>query len=216
MDLRGKKINFLGDSITQGHGTDYRFDQMIADETGAICRNYGIGGTRIARNRKPSDEPIFDRYFESRVDEMDPDADIIVVFGGTNDFGHGDAQPGMMSDRTPDTFYGGMHCLINHLIERYPTSEIVFITPFHRLFEENPAGDGFKQPGTYAPLKLYVDIIREVCEYYSIPVVDLWKNSGIQPAVPKIRELYMPDGLHPNRAGHEIIASRLTGVLKSL
>lgn len=37
---------------------------------------------------------------------MDNDADIIIVFGGTNDFGNGDAPFGEMSDRTPYTFYG--------------------------------------------------------------------------------------------------------------
>ncbi|MBO4325871.1 MAG: SGNH/GDSL hydrolase family protein [Clostridia bacterium] len=217
MKLEGKKINFLGDSITEGCGTDYRFDQMIAEQTGAICRNYGIGGTRIARNVKPSLNPLFDQYYDSRVDNMDPDADVIVVFGGTNDFGHGDAQPGTMSNRTVDTFYGAMHCLITHLKDRYPTAEIVFITPLHRLNENDPDGDGgFKPYGTYAPLKRYVNIIREVCEYYSIPVLDLWKNSGLQPAIPKVQELYIPDGLHPNRAGHEIIASRLLGLLQTL
>ena len=52
MNLSGKKINFLGDSITHGSGTsgeDKRFSNLIAAKTGAICRNYGIGGTRIAR-----------------------------------------------------------------------------------------------------------------------------------------------------------------------
>ena len=216
MEIKGKKINFLGDSITEGVGTDYRFDQMIADREGAICRNYGISGTRIARNKGQSENPRFDLYYDSRVDEMDPDADVIVVFGGTNDFGHGDAQPGTMSDRTVDTFYGALHCLITHLKTRYPKAEIVFLTPLHRLFEDNPAGDGFKPIGTFAPLRRYVQIIREVCDHYSIPVLDLWRNSGLQPSIPVVQEMYIPDGLHPNRAGHEIIASRLIALLKSL
>ena len=217
MELKGKKINFLGDSITEGCGTDLRFDQIIAEKTGAVCRNYGIGGTRIARNKALSVNPLWDQYYDSRVDSMDPDADVIVVFGGTNDFGHGDAMPGTMSDRTVDTFYGALHTLITHLKTRYPLAEIVFITPLHRLNENCPDGDGgFKPVGTYAPLKLYVDIIREVCEYYSLPVLDLWKNSGMQPAIPKVQELYIPDGLHPCRTGHEIIANRLLGLLKTL
>ena len=216
MELKGKKINFLGDSITQGCGTDYRFDEMIAEQTGAICRNYGIGGTRLANNFYVSANPEFDKYFASRIPDMDPDADVVVVFGGTNDFGHGDAQIGMMTDRTVDTFYGAVHRTIIDLEEKYPRAEIVFITPLHRLNEDDPRGDGVKPVGSNAPLKLYVDIIREVCEYYSIPVLDLWKDSGLQPKIPVIQEIYMPDGLHPSRAGHEIIASRLIGLLKTL
>ena len=59
-----------------------------------------------------------------RYKTMDPDADIIVVFGGTNDFGHGDAPLGEMSDRTVDTFYGALHTLYTSLITRYPEAPI--------------------------------------------------------------------------------------------
>jgi len=94
MNLHGKKINILGDSITEGVGVssqDHCYINLIADRCGATCRNYGISGSRIAIQHTPSANPRFDLYFASRVDEMAEDADIIIVFGGTNDFGHGDA-----------------------------------------------------------------------------------------------------------------------------
>ena len=49
MELKGIKINFLGDSITEGHGTsapENTFCMLIEREYEAICQNYGIGGTR--------------------------------------------------------------------------------------------------------------------------------------------------------------------------
>ena len=81
MELKGTKINFLGDSITEGAGTsshDKMFTMLIEREYGAICQNYGIGGTRIARQKTPTEEK-WDRDFISRVPEMDNDADIVVV-----------------------------------------------------------------------------------------------------------------------------------------
>ena len=63
MNLKGSKINFLGDSITEGHGTsatEKRFTDLVAQRYGAECRNYGIGGTRIALQHTPSAEPIWD------------------------------------------------------------------------------------------------------------------------------------------------------------
>lgn len=218
MDLNGKKINFLGDSITEGHGTsgeDAFFTTRIAQASGAVCRNYGIGGTRIARQRHPSPNPRHDLDFPSRVSDMDPDADIIVVFGGTNDFGHGDAPLGTMEDRTVDTFYGALHVLYTRLIERYPRSAIVVLTPLHRGNEDNPRGDGFK-PRDVGTLLDYVRIIRQVAEYYSLPVLDLYAASGLQPRVPVIRETYVPDGLHPNDAGHQVLARRIMHFLQSL
>ena len=216
MELKGTKINFLGDSITEGAGTsshDKMFTMLIEREYGAICQNYGIGGTRIARQKTPTEEK-WDRDFISRVPEMDNDADIVVVFGGTNDFGHGDAPLGTMSDRTPYTFYGALHCLYTALIEKYPGVPIVVLTPLHRLNEDSPKGDN--KPAPVGTLKEYVNIIREVAEYYSLPVLDLFKESGLQPKIPVIQQKYVPDGLHPNDDGNAILAHKIARFLETL
>ena len=218
MELKGKKINFLGDSITEGAGSsciENRFTDLIAKNTGAVCLNYGIGGTRIAEQLIPSAEANWDKTFGSRVAEMDANADYIIVFGGTNDFGHGDAPLGTMYDRTTKTFYGALHLLYISLIEKYPTAKIGIITPLHRCNEDNMRGDGNKAQDV-ATLKTYVEIIREVAEYYSLPVLDLFKDSGLQPKIPVIQEMYMPDGLHPNDAGYKILAEKITKFIKTL
>ena len=62
----------------------------------------------------------------------------------------------------------------------------------------------------------YVKAIREVAEYYSIPVLDLYANSGIQPNVIKIRETYTIDGLHPNDTGHRYIAEKFLEFMENL
>ena len=216
MKLKGMTINFLGDSITQGVGVSEdskRYFELIKNEYGlAAVNGYGISGTRLARQAVPSNEPSFDRFFASRVDEMKEDADAVVVFGGTNDFGHGDAPLGEFSDRTPDTFYGACHDLYTRLIEKYPGKPIVIMTPLHRAEED----EARVKHGVSVTLKTYVDIIREVAEYYSLPVCDMFKASGLQPRVPVIAEKFVPDGLHPNDAGHEIIAARLGAFLANL
>ncbi len=217
MELKGKKIAFLGDSITEGAGVADRANiywNRVATKTGAECYGYGIGGTRIARQKVPTN-PRHDSDFGSRVDSMIPDADVIVVFGGTNDFGHGDAPFGSMADRDNDTFYGALHMLYRKLQERYPNAQIVVMTPTHRLSEDNGVWNelGVRRPGK---LLDYVNIIREVAAYYSIPVLDLWNVSGIQPAVNAMKDRFMPDGLHPNDAGHEKIADKLIGFLNTL
>ena len=218
MELKGTKINFLGDSITQGAGAsrhENAYCMVIEREYESICQNYGICGTRIAKQHTPSDNPRFDMDFCSRVEDMDADADIVVVFGGTNDFGHGDAPLGSMSDRTPDTFYGALHTLYTELLEKFPESPIVVITPLHRLNEDNPRGDSNK-PQNVGTLKTYVEIIREVAEYYSLPLLDLYKESGLQPNVPITNEKYFVDGLHPNDEGHKILARKIAKFLESL
>ncbi|MGI6201640.1 MAG: SGNH/GDSL hydrolase family protein [Christensenellales bacterium] len=218
MQLTGKIINFLGDSITYGHGVSdpqRRFTQLIQEDCHLLrANNYGISGTRIARQTQPSD-PSFDQDFPSRVERMDLDADLIVVFGGTNDFGHGDAPLGCPSDRGADTFSGSCHVLMRRLITRYPGKPVVICTPLHRLGEDSLFGDGSKaQPA--APLVDYVDVLRRTARHYALPVLDLYAVSGIQPELEIIRERFCPDGLHPNDAGHRLLADRMIGFLQSL
>ena len=217
MQLQGKKINFIGDSITQGAGASCeqaRYVDRVAEFSGALCRNYGISGTRIARKLHPVGPDDFDLDFCMRVDTMDADADAVVVFGGTNDFGQGDAPMGAISDRTPETFYGALHTLLSSLLCRYPRGRIIVLTPLHRCAEDFSVE---KQPGVEnLPLKRYVEAIREVAEYYALPVLDLYAMSGIQPNVPVIKEMYLPDGLHPNDEGHRRLAELIVGFLKHI
>lgn len=219
MELKGKRILFLGDSITEGHGVscpENIYWQVFGRNVGASVWADGIGGTRIAPQRTPEREGMerAAAYFGSRVDAMPAEADAVVVFGGTNDFGHGDAPLGRMSDREETSFYGAFHCLCQKLLAKYPNAEIVIMTPLHRGGEEDPINNWGVRNVTN--LRGYVEAIREVAEYYGLPVLDLYAVSGMNPAVPVIRELYMPDWLHPSDLGHARIASRLEGFLKTL
>lgn len=219
MELKGKKILFLGDSITEGVGVqnpENRFVDRIAAMTGALSLNYGVGGTKIQNMVFQYENQVKNESFIMRVDRMEEKADVIVVFGGTNDWGEGDAELGSMQDRDPHTFYGACHTLFNKLLNKYPEAEILVLTPLHRRRETVPEADGLRHIENDTILVDYVNIIKEVAEFYSLPLLDLWKCSKMQPAVEIIKEKFMPDGLHPNDAGHEILANRIINFLKTL
>lgn len=222
MELKGLKINFLGDSITEGHGAssdENKFHQLLKAQAGlAAARNYGIGGTRYAVQRNNGNPPWNNGFdndsFCERFDKMDNDADVVVIFGGTNDYGHGNAPIGCFADRTPDTFYGACHYLYSGLIKKYLGKPIVIMTPLHRSNEFN--NNNYYHEQHSRKLKDYVAIIREVAEYYGLPVLDLYAVSGLQPEILEIKEKYMPDGLHPNDAGHRIMVNKLQKFLENL
>lgn len=220
MQLKGATINFLGDSITEGVGAscpENCFVSVLERQFGLKkANNYGIGGSRIARQRVITPDPS-DRDFCMRLEEMDLTADAVVVFGGTNDFGHGEAPLGMPCDREPDTFYGACHCLMNGLLTRYPGKPVAILTPLHRLGEDNPKGDGTgRKRQSVAPLSVYRQILLEVAAHYALPVLDLYAASGIQPENPVCRERLCPDGLHPSDEGHALIARRVGLFLQTL
>ena len=99
MDIRGFRVNFLGDSITEGVGVrdraSNRYDNRLAAACGlAGVNNYGISGTRLAHQVHASEKPRYDLCFCGRAFNIDQSADIIVVYGGVNDYIHGDAPIG--------------------------------------------------------------------------------------------------------------------------
>ncbi|MNP61875.1 hypothetical protein D3C76_1571010 [compost metagenome] len=97
------------------------------------------------------------------------------------------------------------------LIEKYQGKYIVFITPLPR----NASGTESKTNKQGYTLKEYVNIIIEVAEFYSIPVLDLYRNSGIYVDSATIRTKMIPDGLHPNDTGHQFLARKIAAFLNS-
>ena len=223
MELKGKKLVFLGDSITYGTGkgfTDasYVYWRQLGKYEECEVHGYGVSGSRIAKQQTEHQHAHItefdDKYFRSRVPEMEDNADIVVVLGGSNDYGHGDAALGKMEDRTDDTFYGALHCLYSDLLEKYPKATIVIMTPPHCL-EENKLYNGIGLRNQ-TNLEGYVNIIKEVAAYYSFPVLDLYRTLGINPQVELMQALYMPDGVHPSNHGHTLIYRRLKNFLENL
>lgn len=215
-NLKNRKVLFLGDSITEGVGASsggHNFVSVFTKISGAQAFNYGIGGTRIARQKNPSC-PDENRYFYTRLPAMEKEADYVVVFGGTNDFGHGNAELGTYKDCTDDTFSGALRHLIESLYEKYPTARIVIITPLHRASENSEINDrGFP---TMAKFTDYINVIRNLASEYSVPVLDLYNNSNIHTKTEKVKELFMPDGLHPSNAGHKRIAEMIYSFLQTI
>ncbi len=215
MKTENKKIAFLGDSITYGVGASSKETSYVSLVTkeGEFEKgyNFGVSGSRIAKQIKEIfDSPIED--FVTRAERMPEDADIVLVFGGTNDYAHGDAPLGRLGDNTNDTFYGAMDVLINKLIAKYPTSKIAILTPLHCENEERYFNNaGIRNCGT---LKDYVNAEKEVAAKYSVPVIDLYESSGICPDNKINKETYTIDGLHPNDNGYRLIADKVLNFIK--
>lgn len=211
MVFKDKKLAFLGDSITEGAvagGAEFIYHALLKklfDAKEAL--NYGISGTRIAIQSVPSANPIEDRYFASRIAEMDSDCDYVFVFGGTNDFGHGDAEFGCIEDDKENTFCGACRQLCQKLIEKYGQEKIIIILPLHRTGEENPFGDGSKKIPSKA-LKEYVCAIREIAKEFGLKIVDLWNEEELNPNIQGFENNFF-DGLHPNQIGHRILAEKI-------
>ena len=201
----GKTAVFVGDSITAGTGCDGdKYWQILEESMGlSNVTAMGVPGSCISAKSDygTNNSPLIQRYNDI------PEADLISIFMGTNDYGH-DTPLGTIDDIGDTSFYGALNVIIPSLQAKHPDSRIVFVTPLHRYgfgglnFDYEKNGAGFT-------LQDYVDAVIKVCRRYSVPVIDLYSISGLNPSLAVIRNTYMPDGLHPNANGHKYIANIL-------
>ena len=226
MNTQGFCVNFLGDSITEGTGVtdiaNYRYDNRLA----AMCglekvNNYGIGGTRLAHQIHPSEKPRYDLCFCGRAYDMDTAADMVIVYGGVNDYIHGDAPFGKMGDTTPATYCGGVYFLMKYIRETYGNKPIIFMTPARCYLRGGEVDDLL--PSAHAKkttpgkeLLAYVTVIQETAKQFDIAVLDLYRDLGLDPHDPQCYKTYTVDGLHFNDAGHGVIAQKLKEFIESL
>lgn len=192
----GKRIAFLGDSITEMNGYQSLVRRYLNTSRGYT---YAVGGTQLTG---------LDRSFTQRAEDIKEDVDLIFVFGGTNDF-HVGAPIGSVDDEaSTETFCGSVRKVCEILTAQHPDSLIVFATPLQRT---NPPGTGVHDKNALGlGLAAYVQAIIDVCADFQIPVLDFYNTSAI---TEKTADQYLFDGLHPNQDGFQVIARELAAFL---
>lgn len=193
-DYSSKIVNCLGDSITYGYISSGNIANPtwvrgIANNIGCITNNYGVSATSICNGSNES--------FVTRLNNMTQSSiDVLLIFGGTNDYGDKRAHTlGTIND-TPEqgtNFYASFKYLIEAAINKYPNAIIAVITPLRRsTFAANSYGISME------------DIVTaeiNVANYYGLPLLDMYHHGSINPAIQIMRTNYTADGLHPNQAG---------------
>lgn len=174
----------------------------------------GVGGTRIAKQNKPSAIASYDKYFLERLSLHNEKVDYTIVFGGVNDFGQGDAIFGEYGDTKEGTFCGGVYLLCKMLKEKYGNN-VMFILPLHMIYEYDEKGNLNPNATTGKYLRDYGLIIQQTAENFGFKVLDLWNDELLNPNI-KENEKYFGDGLHPTDLGHSIIADRVINFIKSI
>lgn len=208
-----KTMNILGDSITWGYNPntgeqiEKNYSILLKERLNLKeLRNYGINSSTLADN-KISYEPMCNRY-----KNMDDNADIVAIFGGTNDYGREDfeVQLGKINDLGTATIYGALNNMCIGLKQKYPNSVIFFITPIQRSYIDR--GCNFKYATNIKNRLKYsledvANAIKEVCKKNNILVFDLYNNCDINTIEDCIK--YIPDGLHPTEEYHKILANKI-------
>lgn len=207
-DFSGMKIACLGDSITKAANLEgeenyeqYAYPARLQELLGAQeVYNLGIGGSSIGRYWA---DAFVDRYME-----IPADSDIIIVMGGTNDgFCVSDEEFGSLEEREYHTFCGDLDELMRGLRENYPDAQIFFATPLPNVLQDYL----MSERDYLLPQKKFVEVIRVLADEYDFELIDLYNSNVLDSHDANIITEYMPDGVHGNPEGYQILAERFAG-----
>ena len=230
-----KKILFDGDSICYGGVKHGNWATRIAERFSAVCPCYAAGGATITEH-PPLHQGTIERHSVSatleRMHAEHPDADYIILEGGTNDADLlGNAAAGEESrigsvipfdfsgnyDR--DTFSGALESLFYRATQLWPHKKIGFIVAQKMGREER----------SFFNRRHYFDAAVEICRKWGIPYIDLWEGSYLNPNLPWMydpthtaeenRELntgYYSDGQHLTARGYDVTAALIGNWLLTL
>ena len=213
-------IAFLGDSITFGYALEdkaCRYSTLVCNTLGAEEINHGITGTLVAKAGLSRDDGT---AYVDRIDLV-LDAEVTVVFGGTNDYFWSD-RPIMPPEGecAPEYFFCALHKICRRIKEVRGDRPTLLVTPYpHRGIGNFRGGEHFKDRSEHDTSEVnfnghvigdYADAINKVCSEYGIPVLDLYGTEGFD------WRTMTSDGCHPNPAGHKWLADKVTAALKEL
>ena len=198
-NLSGKKIIAYGDSITS-NGQYLRYAEK---KIGVTIKNADISSTTMTPSSNPATNGDLLTSFNGTCPDLSK-YDIVTIAHGTNDLSSSVpiGEIGLITDKILDTntFYGAYRKVIETIIKNYPHIRIVLCTPIHK-YTTHEANEAVANSAGHI-LKDYVDAIHNLANMYSLIVCDMYKDCGINYLN---YTTYMPDGVHPNDYGGELM-----------
>jgi lysophospholipase L1-like esterase len=203
-------IAFLGDSITCGYGLSdvtKRYTASVSARFGLDEENYGITGTLIAHaglNREDGKDYV------SRV-HLISQADVAVIFGGTNDYFWSDMP---ICGGEDDRFFAHAVDTLCRYVTRVRAGKItLFVTPYpHNGVGNYLGGETWKTASRHDTnalnfcghtLSQYADMIEQICREHGVPCLNLHENFNFD------HRRHTLDGCHPNEEGHRLLAQAI-------
>ena len=206
---RTLKMQLFGDSITDNTWGDFSTWANYINEYmpmyDVTVVNSAVGGSRLSKSTTTTD--AVQNLVEDGTTVIS-DADLIIIWAGTNDWASGGPELGTFLGNYG--IYGAVKSIINTLSTNVPSTMILFVTPMQRY---NSTDQGRETDENGAPVNIrnntleqFSDAIKETCEFYGIPCLDMYGGSGFN----RINlATFTSDGLHPNTLGDKRIAHRI-------
>lgn len=125
---------------------------------------------------------------------------------------------GKASNEPNETFCDGLHKMCRTLLNKYKNKDIIILIPIKRVQETHWSCIYPEDTNKYGKtLNDYREALIECCEYYSIPYIDLYTLSGLNPHIdPSLFGDTDGRAVHPNAEGHKKMAAVIVAQMESM
>ena len=125
---------------------------------------------------------------------------------------------GKASNEPNETFCDGLHKMCRTLLNKYKNKDIIILIPIKRVQETHWSCIYPEDTNRYGKtLNDYREALIECCEYYSIPYIDLYTLSGLNPHIdPSLFGDTDGRAVHPNAEGHRKMAAVIVAQMESM
>ena len=125
---------------------------------------------------------------------------------------------GKASNEPNETFCDGLHKMCRTLLNKYKNKDIIILIPIKRVQETHWSCVYPEDTNKYGKtLNDYREALIECCEYYSIPYIDLYTLSGLNPHIdPSLFGDTDGRAVHPNAEGHKKMAAVIVAQMESM
>lgn len=195
------KILVIGDSIsTDAYGTYTKWVSVLINDGffPTNTTNNSVSATGFVA-KYTGDDPEADNDFITRLASVEnkSDYDLVIVFGGINDYIQSVPLGESGSDDTV-YFKPAVDSFFSYLVNNFTQARIAVLSPL-RTYNIYANTGGIKQ-------EEYAAYIRDVAKSYCLPVLNLTEESGFCPFVDTFKEMWTlipngyntADGVHPN------------------
>jgi lysophospholipase L1-like esterase len=180
----------------------------VLDDVGGTGVNCGIGSTCLSGDETNA---FWQAARLNAVKTANPD--VVTILGGANDLVQNPVigTSADLTSKDTDTFIGAYSYIIDNLLTWKPSLKIVILST---TWAHNNGTD-YSQTVTYGD---YAAACKLVAEYYKLPYVDLYNESGFNTYTMNSSpyNIYSDDHIHPNASGAKIIASMVSQKLREL
>lgn len=185
--LRGKRICFLGSSVTYGFASrGESFVDYLAVQDGILAFKYAVNGTTLG--------DVDSRSYVSRLEMIDAHEpfDLFICQLSTNDSSFGVPLGKISSSEDPADFdkkttIGAIEYILSYVEHIWKCPAAFFTCPRYAS----------------APYQKLVTQLYRLQHKWGFEILDLWQDTKMGESICRNRDIYMTDDIHPTRACYQ-------------